>query len=254
MSSSARRQFRVSTCARATGAGTACRAACEPGRPLGTLLRAALARHLATGHRNPSRWHMLTRDHKRTALACQPARLSNARPERRHPQRMFYNGRGVGAREAGRPEARTIAALLALLSNPPFPTEPLHCDSASATTATTAEMPTSAKRIGHTMPAGCLCCCSASRRAGLFCETLLGSRYVSSSRHRQGSHRPYAPRFPSTADTASISIDSESIRRTAYYRALHRIASCPSLSSRPRRSPAIQACFTGPDTECPNPA
>jgi hypothetical protein len=69
---------------------------------------------------------------------------------------MFYDGRGVGAREAGRPEARTIAALLALLSKPPFPTELLHCDSASATIATTAEMPTSAKRIGHTMTAGCV--------------------------------------------------------------------------------------------------
>ncbi len=72
------------------------------------------------------------------------------------PAHVFLDGRGVGAREAGRPEARTIAALLARLSKPPFPTELLHCDSASARTATTAEMPTSAKRIGHTMPADCL--------------------------------------------------------------------------------------------------
>jgi len=152
--SSTRRQFRVSTCARAARAGTPCTAACEPGRPQGVLLRAPPARHLATGKRNHPRRHMLTQDHIRIALACQAEqRAPAAAPS---PAHAFLDGRGVGARGAGRPEARTIAALLARLSRPPFPTGLLHCDSASATTATTAEMPTSAKRIGHTIAADCL--------------------------------------------------------------------------------------------------
>ncbi len=206
ISSSARRQFRVSTCAHATGAGTAFTAACEPGRPQGARRACYYVRPLlGTRLQETATTHAGTRSH-RTTYNAQPllARLNNARPERRHSQRMFFwtgeawvHARLDGPRRAplprcslaslSRPFQRSFCTAIARAPEPPPPQRCPQAQSASGTPCLRTA----------------LWCCSASRRAGLFCETLLGSRYVSSSRHKQGSHRPCAPRFPSTADIST---------------------------------------------------
>lgn len=157
------------------------------------------------------------------------ARLSNARPQRRHPQHMlFWTGEAWvhagldGPRRAplprcslaspGRPSQRGFCTATARAPQPPPPRRCPLAQSAS----------------GTPLLRTALWCCSASRRAGLFCETLLGSRYVSSSRHKQGSHRPCALAFQAQLILVQ---HFHSIRRNRSTAALSCIALCIALQA-----------------------